>query len=322
MALWELQPATDKYPPDRHLQKQRSTGELRHQPDRSRRQLQPDRQTHESASREVCRIARPGQPQRSPAEHPERRNQHEQPRPFPWATHNDAFEDRYSAAFDWVPSPRTYVSISAGHLKYGRHEVGTFSDRLSHGFAGSNFQFSDLSPDLQQVNGFVDAAFSSRLVRDDFSRSHLNADVTRYATWHGGHTLKAGLQFERMSNDVLLGAQKPAVILFWDASYFTTDGRAMRGKYGHYLVTRPYTEGDVRASNTGLFIQDAWTVTPRLTLNLGVRAENEHVPSYRPENPGIHFGFGDKIAPRVGFAFDVRGDSRWKLYGSWGSSTI
>ncbi len=117
----------------------------------------------------------------------------------------------------------------------------------------------------------------------------LNADVTRYATWHGGHTLKAGLQFERMSNDVLLGAQKPAVILFWDASYFTTDGRTMRGKYGHYLVTRPYTEGDVRASNTGLFIQDAWTVTPRLTLNLGVRAENEHVPSYRPENPGIRF---------------------------------
>ena len=78
----------------------------------------------------------------------------------------------------------------------------------------------------------------------------------------------------------------------------------------------------MRASNTALFIQDAWTVTPRLTLNLGVRAENEHVPSHRPENPGIHFGFGDKIAPPVGFAFDVRGDGRWKLYGSWGSSTI
>ena len=39
---------------------------------------------------------------------------------------------------------------------------------------------------------------------------------------------------------------------------------------------------------------------------------------YRADNPGVEFNFGDKIAPRVGFAYDVRGDSRWKVYGSWG----
>ena len=32
----------------------------------------------------------------------------------------------------------------------------------------------------------------------------------------------------------------------------------------------------------------------------------------------MHFGFGDKLAPRVGFAYDVQGDSQWKVYGSWG----
>jgi len=32
----------------------------------------------------------------------------------------------------------------------------------------------------------------------------------------------------------------------------------------------------------------------------------------------IRFGFGDKIAPRLGVSYDVRGDGRMKLFGSWG----
>ena len=33
---------------------------------------------------------------------------------------------------------------------------------------------------------------------------------------------------------------------------------------------------------------------------------------------GLEFGFGDKLAPRVGFAYDINGDGRWKAFGSWG----
>ena len=33
---------------------------------------------------------------------------------------------------------------------------------------------------------------------------------------------------------------------------------------------------------------------------------------------GIKFGFKDKISPRAGFAWDVRGDGKWKGYGSFG----
>ena len=40
-----------------------------------------------------------------------------------------------------------------------------------------------------------------------------------------------------------------------------------------------------------------------------MRTEREDVPSYRADNPGVHFDFSDKIAPRVGFAYDVKGDS-------------
>ena len=33
---------------------------------------------------------------------------------------------------------------------------------------------------------------------------------------------------------------------------------------------------------------------------------------------GIKFGFSDKIAPRLGFAYDLKGDGKWKAYGSFG----
>ena len=70
--------------------------------------------------------------------------------------------------------------------------------------------------------------------------------------------------------------------------------------------------------NVGLFLQDAWTVNNRLTLNLGIRTEQETVPSYRANLNGIKFSFADKLAPRAGFAYDVTGNGKWKLYGSWG----
>ena len=47
-------------------------------------------------------------------------------------------------------------------------------------------------------------------------------------------------------------------------------------------------------------------MTQRLTINAGVRFENEFLPPFRAEQDGvkianpISFGWGDKIAPRVG----------------------
>ena len=228
------------------------------------------------------------------------------------------FQNSLSGTIDWTWSNKTFVNVSANALGYGGHDTGPLSDAVAHAFAGSNFQFTDIPANLQHVSGFRDANPSARIVRDNYERFAISADATRYATWHGAHTLKTGVQFERVGNDVLLGAQAPVILLVWDGSYFRTDGTTTRGAYGYYESTRSYTEGDVAASNIGLFAQDAWTVHPRLTLNLGLRSEREDVPSYRPENPDVHFGFGDKIAPRAGFAWDVTGNARWKLYGSWG----
>jgi hypothetical protein len=253
------------------------------------------------------------------------------PSQFPMQNRTDSFNDSYSGVLDWVVNPKTYVNLTGTYLTYGGKGVGTFSDELRHVFNGSTnvcnpnaapgssgCPFPEIPAPLQQLSGYSDFPASGRQVRDDLSRANLNADFTRYTNWHGQHTVKAGVQFEHIENSVLSGAQAETVDLFWNADYVANSGQRFRGKYGHYNVTRLYTAGDITADSLGLFVQDAWSVHNRLTLNLGVRTEREDIPSYREDNPGISFGFGQKIAPRAGFAWDVNGNSSLKAYGSWG----
>jgi hypothetical protein len=69
-----------------------------------------------------------------------------------------------------------------------------------------------------------------------------------------------------------------------------------------------------------LYVQDTWTVANRLTLNLGVRTERETIPSFSPQiaPTAFNFGYGDKIAPRLGASFDIFGDGKLKAFGTWG----
>jgi hypothetical protein len=141
----------------------------------------------------------------------------------------------------------------------------------------------------------------------------------------GQHTFKTGLRYERFGNDVLTGATHPNISLNWDAAY-----QGSRGKYGYYELTQAGTIGNVHSDNYSIWFQDSWSLNARLTISAGVRLENEYIPSYKgnvpdcnvsPNDPNcaisIKFGLQDKIAPRLGFAWDVKGDGKWKAYGSY-----
>ena len=240
---------------------------------------------------------------------------------FPDQNWTDSYNDLYSGVMDWVVTPRMYVNVTAGFLGYGSNQQGPTGDRLRHTFTGSNLtgaQFADIPAEFKQANGYADFISSTRNVKDNYARFAVNSDATLYRNWKGQHTIKAGVQYERMTNDVNNGAQFPTVNLNWGRTRATLDNRQVTGRYGYYVVTMARTFGTIDFSNVGLFVQDSWTLNNRLTVNYGVRTEREDIPSYVEENPGIHFGFGDKIAPRLGFALDMFGDGKWKTYGSWG----
>ena len=236
---------------------------------------------------------------------------------FPGTVVSDTFDNFYVGSLDWIVTPRLYANIAVGVFDYGTSGFGEGTE-LRHVFGASNLQYPEIPSSLQNVNGYFDYPSSSVTVFDDFLRNTITGDLTYYANKWGTHMLKTGIQYERIGNQRLGGAQLPTITLNWGATRAALDGRRVTGPYGHYTVTRVYNEGEIHTNGVGLFVQDAWTVHKNVTLNLGVRSDMEEIPSYTEGHQGIEFGFGDKISPRVGFAWDILGDARWKGYGSWG----
>jgi hypothetical protein len=73
--------------------------------------------------------------------------------------------------------------------------------------------------------------------------------------------------------------------------------------------------GVLDARNTAYYLQDEWRLTPRLTLNLGVRLDQFANYTVNGEK---WIDFDDAWAPRLAFSYDAFGDGRMKLFGSYG----
>ncbi|MET0167797.1 MAG: TonB-dependent receptor, partial [Vicinamibacterales bacterium] len=155
---------------------------------------------------------------------------------------------------------------------------------------------------------------------DTTKRSAFNTDYNHVFTGVGVHTLKAGYGFQRTTNDINSFYPGGYVFIFWDRP-FTFGGQNLgRGTYGYYEVNDRRITSRAGSNIHSLYVQDQWSVGDRLTLDVGLRTENEAVPTFRPDilKNAIEFGFADKLAPRLGAAYDVWGDGRMKVFGSWG----
>jgi hypothetical protein len=162
------------------------------------------------------------------------------------------------------------------------------------------------------------------------SRLSMNADFTYYLDLAGEHAVKAGVQYVRRGEDVNDGALQPIIYLGWDQDLDAYGTNYGRGQYGYYAVrgfadAGPYGDNyKVNMNSWSLYLQDSWTIARKLTLNLGLRAESEYLPSYTTDPAfaqyakPVNFSFADKLAPRLGFVYDVNGDSSFKIYGSYG----
>ena len=229
------------------------------------------------------------------------------------------YNNAYSGTADWTVNAKTFASMTAGYLGAGSGNTGgDYYHGVRRTFSASNVGLAGVPVEFQHPTNYSDNNSNNFTVRDNYSRFNISGEVTRFANWRGQHSFKVGVQYERIGNDVNQGDQAPNVNLFWNQNYTTLDRQTVRGTYGYYRVRQQYTVGAIHSNNLGLFLQDQWSFNEKLTLNYGVRFDTTRIPSYRDENPGIEFGWGSKVAPRLGFAYDVKGDGKWKAYGSWG----
>jgi hypothetical protein len=138
----------------------------------------------------------------------------------------------------------------------------------------------------------------------------------------GDHNLRMGLQYEYV--DVFSTAQDN-----WNGTFtFRTDrpfNAADPSTYPERLTIRVPGAGEYTQKEHffSAFAQDKWKLNDKLTLSLGLRYDLEKIPIPQNDNPAFSDP-GDypldknNVSPRVGFAYDIRGDGKNVARGGYG----
>jgi hypothetical protein len=241
--------------------------------------------------------------------------------------------DRFNGKITWQPSPNDNV---AAHLQFdnynivGRAGVDAFvaTDALTnredapefvwlaqwrHLFGSKTFTeikyngwwgFYDLNPEVVD-SLHIEGTTGENLVSQgwfyygDRGRHQVNASVSHYAEGYGRHDLKFGVEVERSKTRDRYGNI--------NGVYYYDYGGAPYLAYGYSY--------DISGRNRreSAYVQDSWKIGDRLTLNPGVRFDR--ITGANPDIGDVYST--NNLAPRIGFAFDVSGDHKTVLKGSY-----
>ncbi len=216
-------------------------------------------------------------------------------------------------------SSNAFISARGGYFRDRYSDTG-IPPITPYTYGNSTDNVAGLIPaSLEGPSGFANTPRAEITDFDTTERGTFDVDYVHVFDAWGLHTLQAGYGFQRTVNDISSSYPGGYVNVFWGLS-FTFSGQTGTGPYGYYEVNDRRITNKAGNNIHSLYAQDQWTVNRRLTLNLGLRAEHERVPTFRPEylDTAFQFGFGDKLAPRLGAAYDLFGDGRAKVFGSWG----
>jgi hypothetical protein len=231
-------------------------------------------------------------------------------------------QSNYGAQLDWMISPTALFSVRAGRFWDNYKDTG-LPDITSVTYRTSATDLPFQIP--QQFQGPINFTNTPRLDQTFFdivTRTYVQADFSKLGRLLGTHDLKAGIGTTKNVNRVDIGYPTGGfVYLFWDRAFRSNaTGITDRGPYGYYEYNEIGTQGTTGANINNFYFQDNWRIHSRLTLNLGVRFENERVPSFQRDvqDYAFEFGWDKKIAPRLGASYDVFGDGRARVYFSYG----
>jgi hypothetical protein len=205
----------------------------------------------------------------------------------------------------------------------GRYSRGFLNEKLGNYFVPETIQIFGCTTGPTDANFPCSTTGATSITRKDVSLRQSYDFSGAYIFNAGGqHELRGGYQRFTIFNDVQAGNTSVGRLDFkYGTSIATLIGggvTATPGAVGSGTFRRQGTNGSGSNLSQGLFIQDKYQPTSRLTLNLGVRIEKENLPSFNSFPSAINFGWGDKIAPRLGFAYDLTGKGTTKIFASYG----
>lgn len=149
----------------------------------------------------------------------------------------------------------------------------------------------------------------------------------------GSHTLRAGLDENKLTSAsaglVSAGGSvfsyrktgtPNGVRTFGPYTYVVNDGSGPIAAAGYYVRQRAFSSvTNARSDQTAQYIEDRWQVNKTLLLTLGLR--NESFKGYNQDNE-IYINSKNFVSPRIGAAWDVKGDSSLKVFANLGRYSI
>ena len=150
------------------------------------------------------------------------------------------------------------------------------------------------------------------------------------ALFHGRQSLKFGFVAERMLLNIFTPSDPSGQFLFGSLSTFLTN----KPTQFNSALPGTVTPRDLRETLFGVYLQDDWRWTPRLTLNLGLRYEMSTVPTETQgrlstllnlSDPTPHLGNPffqnptlSNLEPRVGFSWAPFSEGKTVFRGAMG----
>lgn len=239
--------------------------------------------------------------------------------------HVVALEETHTFSQNFTNAIRVGYSRSKGFVNVGGAAINPIAADLSLGITPGRAAPQITVPGLTATAGGVGGNSFFRHIQNSW-QLYDDAFLTK-----GEHSFRLGFAFERIEYDEL-GLRMP-------------NGRFSFGSLSAFLTNKPTSlfsldparsqEVQIQETVVAGYVNDAWRIRPRFTLNLGLRYEMStrpkdaqgrltavrnlyggpivNVDSFLDHNPTLK-----NFEPRIGFAWDASGDGKTAIRGGFG----